>query len=64
MKMLVDSIHLNSYVTKEIEDIDVPCTGIALNTNTLAFTGSDTQTLTVTKHQVIQQIKLHMQQTY
>lgn len=37
------------YVTKEIEDIDVPCTGIALNTNTLAFTGSDTQTLTVTK---------------
>lgn len=37
------------YVTKEVEDVDVPCTGIALNTNTLTFTGSDTQTLTVTK---------------
>lgn len=37
------------YVTKEVEDVDVPCTGITLNTNTLTFTGSDTQTLTVTK---------------
>lgn len=37
------------YVTKEVEDVDVPCAGIALNTNTLTFTGSDTQTLTVTK---------------
>lgn len=37
------------YVTKEVEDVDVPCTGIALNTNTLTFTDSDTQTLTVTK---------------
>ena len=37
------------YVTKEVEGVDVPCTGIALNTNTLTFTGSDTQTLTVTK---------------
>lgn len=37
------------YVTKEVENVDVPCAGIALNTNTLTFTGSDTQTLTVTK---------------
>lgn len=37
------------YVTKEVEDVDVPCTDITLNVNTLTFTGGDTQTLTVTK---------------
>lgn len=37
------------YVTKEVEDVDVPCTNITLNTNTLTFTSSDTQTLIVTK---------------
>ena len=37
------------YVTKEVEDVDVPCTDITLNVNTLTFTGGDTQTLTATK---------------